>query len=90
MLLTHYGEHMRSSNVISSAKGDMSNVIRVRKSNPIFDTSVYDVMFPYGSLYQYVAKIIDENTYPQVDDEGYQYQLMDDIICYRTSLLLLG
>ena len=47
---------MRSDKVISCVKDDMGNFIGVSNSIPILDTRVYDVMFPYGSLENYVEK----------------------------------
>ena len=77
---------MRSYKVISCAKDDTGNLIGVRNSNQILDTNVYNVMLPYVPLQQYDAKFIAENMYSQVDAEGYQYKLMDEIIDHRNNV----
>ena len=43
-------------------------------------------MFSYGYLQQYVSNVLSQNIYLQVDAEGYQYQLMDDIIYHGTNV----
>jgi hypothetical protein len=37
-------------------------------------------MFPDGNVAEYSANVIAESLYSQVDDEGRQYLLMDEII----------
>jgi hypothetical protein len=49
-------------------------------NNPLFDTREYDVKFTDGSQEQYQANIIAENMFAQVDSEGRQYQILDEII----------
>ena len=63
----------------------MVNMIDVNKSNPILDTHVKNVMFPYVSLQKYASTVISEKMYLQVDSEGYQYQLIDKIIDHFTN-----
>jgi len=52
---------------------------------PFLNTRVYDVMFHDGSIEQFAANTIAENTYSQVDEEGYRYQLIDSIIDHRKT-----
>ncbi len=49
-------------------------------NNPLFDTREYDVEFADGSRERYQANIIAENMFAQVDSEGRQYQILDEII----------
>ena len=51
----------------------------------MLNTRIYDVLFPDGSVRQYAANIIAENLYSQVDDEGFRYQLLDEIIDHKTD-----
>ena len=51
--------------------------------NPILNSRVYDVMFPDGAVKQYAANIIAENMWAQVDDEGHQYMMLDEITDHR-------
>jgi hypothetical protein len=54
-----------------------------RATNPILDTRQYEAEFPDGSKDTYSANLIAENQYSQVDDEGRQYQLIDEILDHR-------
>ena len=45
-------------------------------SNPILDTAVYNVETPDVHLQEYTANIIAENLWNQVDDDGYNYDIL--------------
>ena len=47
--------------------------------NPLFDTREYEVEFTDGTREKYQANVIAENMYAQVDDEGLQYLLLQEI-----------
>jgi hypothetical protein len=51
----------------------------------MLNTRVYEVMFPDGKLRRYSANVIAENMHSQVDSEGYQYQLLDEIVAHRST-----
>ena len=53
--------------------------------NPFLNTIVYDVMFPDGAVKQYSASIIAENMLSQVDDQGFQYNLLEAIVDHRKN-----
>jgi len=40
---------------------------------------IYDVQFPDGTVKGYVANVITENMYSQVDADGHSYDLLDSI-----------
>ena len=48
-------------------------------TNPLFDTREYKIEFTDGSREMYMANIIAENIFAQVDDEGHQFQIIDMI-----------
>jgi hypothetical protein len=48
-------------------------------SNPILDTRVYEVEFSDGATQEFSANIIAESLYSQVDEEGRQYIIMEEI-----------
>ena len=52
-------------------------------ANPFFDTREYDIEFKDGSVDKYTANVIAENMFAQVDDEGNQYLLMNEITDHR-------
>ena len=54
-------------------------------SNPILNTSIYNVETPDGNIMEYSANIIAENLYNQVDDDGYNYNLLYEIIGHRRT-----
>lgn len=51
--------------------------------NPILNTAVYKVESPDGTIGEYTANVIAENIYQQVDDDGFNYDLLFDIVDYR-------
>jgi hypothetical protein len=52
-------------------------------ANPLFDTRVYDVEFTDGAVERYQANNIAENMFVQVDSEGRQYLLLQEITDHR-------
>jgi hypothetical protein len=54
-------------------------------NNPILDTRVYQVEFPDGHSEEFTANTIAECLYSQVDDEGKQYVIIDEIIDWQTD-----
>ena len=59
------------------------NLIGKHNSNPILDTSVDEVQFPGGQVEAFAANVIAEYIYAQVDEEGHQHLVLDDIIDHR-------
>jgi hypothetical protein len=82
------GENL-SGKVIARKRDADGNPIGKANMNPILDTRVYDVEFPDGNVDKYAANIIAESMVAQVDDEGIQYLLMDEItdhLCDGTAV----
>jgi hypothetical protein len=48
------------------------------------DTGTYDVIFPDGNTAEHSVNIIAECLYSQVDNEGNQHILLDEIIDWNT------
>jgi hypothetical protein len=80
--LPHQGKQSHGT-VIGRAKNMEGNTSGIHNSNPILNTTVYDVLFPDGAVKQYSANVIAENMWAQVDDEGHQYRLLDEITNHR-------
>ena len=57
---------MSSAKVVSRVKDNAGNIVGSYHNNPILDTRVYDIMFPYGAVSQYAANVIVEYMYSQV------------------------
>ena len=52
-------------------------------ANSLFDTCEYEIEFTDGTTEKYTANIIAENMFAQVDDEGHQFLLLDEIIDHK-------
>ena len=85
VLLPQNGEYMQAAKVISSARDSKGVPIGSYNVNPALNTKVYDVQFPYGSIQQYAANIMAENLDSQVDEEGFRYLLMDEIVDHKVD-----
>ena len=53
--------------------------------NPILNTAVYNVESPDGTISEYTANVIAENLWNQVDNEGYDYSLLYEIVGHRKT-----
>ena len=54
-------------------------------TNPIKDTRVYNVEFHDGSIEEYTTNMIAEAIYNSIDDDGYNYSLLEGIIGHRKN-----
>jgi hypothetical protein len=82
-LLLPKGDVLERANVIGRKKDRDGNPVGVANANPVLDTRVYEVQFSDGHIESYAANVNFENMYAQVDDEGNQFVLFDEIIYYR-------
>jgi hypothetical protein len=78
-----HGDKLQHAKVIRRAKDSAGNAKGSSHDNPYLDTRVYDVVFPDGAIKQYAANIIAENLYSQVDSEGNQFVMMDEVLSHR-------
>jgi hypothetical protein len=69
--------------VVARKRDAHGNPIGKASDNPIFDTRVYQVSFPNGNTEEYSANIIAENLFSQMDQEGNQYLLIQEIIDHK-------
>jgi len=83
VMLPKDGAHLQAARVIGRCKDKNGRVIGLFNKNPILNTQIYDVMFPDGSVKQYAANIIAENIFAQIDEYGYRYQLLKNIINHK-------
>ena len=82
-MLPRDGDHQQAARFIGVISTNEGKKIEEFNHNPILNTKVYDVMFPYGAVHQYVANTIAYNIYSQVDEYGHRYQLMYHISNHR-------
>jgi hypothetical protein len=71
--------------VIARKRDHDGNPVGRANANPILDTRLYQVIFPDGETAEYSANIIAECLYSQVDDEGNQFLLLDEIIDWKRT-----
>ena len=79
------GHSFAVGKVIKRVRDDNSELIGKSNSNPLLDTSLYEVQFDDGSVEKYHANIIAEHIYEQVDDDGCTRMVIDDIIDHRSD-----
>jgi hypothetical protein len=76
--------------VICRKRNASGNLIGKSHSNPVLDTSVYEVMFDNGHVEAYNANLIAENVYARTNDEGHTIYLLDKIVDHRKRADALG
>ena len=78
---------MSNATVISCSKDKHGRVKGTYNNNTIFNTRIYDVMFPDGATSQYAANVIAEAMYSQVDSNGHHTLLLQEITDHRKSAI---
>ena len=53
--------------------------------NPILNTAVYNIETIDGNLHEYTANVIAQNLWNKVDDDGYNYNCLYEIIGHRRN-----
>jgi hypothetical protein len=71
--------------VIARKRDADGNPIGKSNANPILDTRLYQVKFTDGTVSEYSADEIAECLYSQVDDEGRQLMLLDELIDWKRT-----
>lgn len=79
------GDGLVSGKVIKRKRDDNGNPVGRSNQNPLLDTRVYEVHFPDGTEQEYTANLIAESLYSQVDDEGNQFILLDEILDHASD-----
>jgi len=87
-----YDQYISAQVILPSGDSQLLGTVTARKrdvhgypvgisnKNPILDTCIYEVTFPDGHSAEYSANTIAECLYSQIDSEGQQYVLMDEIL----------
>jgi hypothetical protein len=76
---------LRHATVKRRKRDSDGHLIGKSNSNPLLDTSLYEVDFGDGLEGTYTANIIAENIFEQVDEEGKSHVLFDSIMDYERS-----
>ena len=75
----------RKGRVVKRAKGTSGEPIGRAHTNPLFDTREYVVEFTDGTTENYFANVVAECMYAQVDSEGRQFQLLQEITDHKSD-----
>jgi hypothetical protein len=78
-------DDMKQGRVTKRLKDKDGQPIGMAHKNPLFDTRMYEVEWLDGHKEQLSANVIAENLFAQVDSEGNQFSLFDDIIDHRKT-----
>lgn len=84
-VLLPLGDQMQTAKVLKRKRDDNNNPVGKSNPNPLLDTRVYEVQFPDGTEKEYTANLIAESLYSQVDVEGNQYLLLDEILDHKSD-----
>ena len=79
------GHTFANGKVIGRARDECGELIGKSHSNPLLDTSVYEVRFEDGAVERYSANIIAEGIYSQVDKDGTTLTYLDEIVGHRSD-----
>jgi hypothetical protein len=71
--------------VVGRKRDAMGNPIGTANNNPVLDTRVYEVMFQDGMTSEYAANLIIENIFQQVDEEGRNHLIFQEILDHRND-----
>ena len=80
------GEELQLDTVLCLKWDNDGKAIGTYDNNLILDTQVYEVEFSDGEVLGYAANIIAVNLYSQVDTEGHQQVMLDDIINHKKDI----
>ena len=73
----------RHGRVVKHSRGLDGEPIGRAHANPLFDTREYEIEFIDGTHEKYQANIIAENMFAQVDREGNQFFLLQEITDHK-------
>ena len=59
--------------------------IGLRHSNPLLDSRVYEIEYPDGHVEEVAANVIADAIYSQVDSEGREHVILDEILEHRSD-----
>jgi hypothetical protein len=81
LLLDMGGKPLQARVIKSRSRGPDGEKVGKYHQNPIFDTRAY--LVELADVDEYMANVIVENLYSQVDDEGHSHLLMKEITDHR-------
>ena len=79
------GHTFANGKVIKRARSNCGELIGTTHSNPLLDTSVYEVQFEDGAVERCTANIIAEHIYAKTDSDGWTVEKVDEIITHKSD-----
>ena len=79
------GHTFANGKVIGRARDECGELIGKSHSNPLLDTSVYEVRFEDGAVERCSANIIAEGIYSQVDKDGTTLTYLDEVVGHKSD-----
>ena len=79
------GESKVLARVKDRKRNHDGKLIGTSSPNPILNTAVNNVETPDGNIQEYSVNVIAENLWNQVDDDGYDYNLLYEIIGHKQN-----
>jgi hypothetical protein len=76
---------LRPAKITGCKRDENGNPIGAAHSNPILDTRVYEVTFHDGTVSEYAANLIIVNIFQQVDEEGKQHLVFQEIMDHHSD-----
>ena len=85
-VLLPQGGKLQEAKVVSRKRTHDGKMLTGQEhSNPILDSRIYNVEFPDGGIGEFTTNTIAESLYSSLDDEGYNYGILEGIIGHRSS-----
>ena len=78
-------EHPQFAKVTKRLRDHRGNPIGTANEQPFLDTRMYEVEYADGSKQAMSAKLIAENMFASVDEEGRRHVILDAIVGYRRT-----
>jgi hypothetical protein len=85
-----HGNDRIEGKVTKRLRAEDGRPIGKRDNNWIKDTRTYEVELSDGTTREYGANIIAENMFAQIDSEGHEYEIMDEIIDHKKDESAVG
>ena len=79
------GESKVLGRVKNRKRNHDGDLIGKSHANPILNTAVYNVETPDGNIHEYTANVIAQNLWDKVDDDGYNYNRLYEVIGHRKN-----
>ena len=83
--LSRDGEGPELARVVKRLRDKYGISIGTDNDNPIMDSRIFEVEYPYGHRESLAANAVAENLFAQVDDEGHRSVLQQEIVSHSVN-----